>query len=455
MLKQWLANHTLTNNAWGGKVVRILEASLSAVDPQKAVHSAVEVQANTLSAGEHKINLEAFERIHLIAFGKAALPMAKAVKQIINRPLSSAIVLTKDGHAEDGHKSQAFSIFEASHPLPDQRGVKATEQILKILAGCNEKDLVIVAISGGGSALLTQPAEGVELRDIQAVTKALLEAGASINEFNSVRKHLDQIKGGGLARAVRPAYVLSLILSDVVGNHLDVIASGPTVADTSTFGDALQVVKKYGIQSRIPNAARDVLEHGSQGDIEETLKPGDAALERVANILVGSNEQAVEAAAKQARVEGFSTQILSTTLEGEARQLGKELALQLKEEVQAGAKRQTPFCLIGGGETTVTITGEGLGGRNQEMALAAVEVLGGLPNVAFVALASDGGDGPTEAAGAIVTGDSLGRAERMGLDPKAFLANNDSYRFFAELEDLLVTGPTQTNVNDLYLLFAF
>jgi len=286
-------------------------------------------------------------------------------------------------------------------------------------------------------------------------TSILLRCGANINEINTLRKHLDQVKGGGLARLAHPASLITLILSDVVGNPLDVIGSGPTVPDTSSFADAYAVLERYGVVADAPAPIVDRLRRGMASELPETLKPGDARFARVHNLIVGSNLQAAEAALAAARTAGFNTLLLTTFLQAEAREAGRMLAAVARELASSGHPLPLPACIIAGGETTVTLRGSGRGGRNQELALAAVASMAGLPNLALVALATDGGDGPTDAAGAVVTGATLDRARSLGLDPAAHLARNDAYPFFDALGDLLRPGPTETNVNDLAFVFAF
>jgi hydroxypyruvate reductase len=328
-----------------------------------------------------------------------------------------------------------------------------------LLEQASARDLVLVLISGGGSALLTLPAPGISLDDVQAMTALLLACGASINEINSLRKHLDIIKGGGLARMATPATVVTLILSDVVGNPLDVIASGPTVPDETTFADAYHVLERYSLLSSAPAAIVARLQAGMRGEVPETPGAGDPVFERVGYTLVGSNQQAAAAALAAARAEGLNALILTTYVQGEARVVGQFLAAVARELATTGCTGggvpsllPRPACLIVGGETTVTLRGSGRGGRNQEMALAAVRGMAGLPDTALITLATDGEDGPTDAAGAVVTGETLRRAQERGLDPDAALAHNDSYPFFAALGDLVQPGPTATNVNDLALV---
>jgi hydroxypyruvate reductase len=326
---------------------------------------------------------------------------------------------------------------------------------MSLLDSCREDDLVIALISGGGSALLSAPADGISLEDLQNLTRLLLACGASIDEINTLRKHLDQIKGGGLARFTYPARLVSLILSDVVGDPLDVIASGPAVPDSSTWKAAWGVLERYDLVDRAPQAILAHLQKGCRGELPDTPKPDDPLFARVQNVMVASNLQAAEAAAEQAEEEGFHTLLLTTYLQGEARQAGRILGAILRQVAAPGHPIPRPACLIAGGETTVTLLGDGLGGRNQEVALGAVSELHGLEQVALVTFATDGGDGPTDAAGALVTGETAQRAAALGMHPDDYLKRNDSYHFFEALGDLLFTGPTGTNVNDLTFLFAF
>jgi glycerate 2-kinase len=384
--------------------------------------------------------------------------MAAASARILGKRLTTGVIIVKEGHSvsERDCGMGKIALFEAAHPVPDQRGAAATLGLIKLLEQAGPEDLVICLISGGGSALLTAPAPGLDLYDLQALTRSLLASGADINQINTLRKHLDEIKGGGLARLAAPATVITLILSDVVGDSLDIIASGPTVPDPSTFAQAWQILEQYRLLEQTPPAILNRLERGRKGLLPDTPKPGDALFNRVQNLIVGSNRQAAHAAEQQALAEGIHPFLLTTSLRGEARQAGRALA-GLAQQLSSPTARDfpQPSCLICGGETTVTLQGSGLGGRNQELALAAVEGLAGLDGFILVTLATDGGDGPTPAAGAVVTDSSLSRAQRLRLVPAAFLEKNDSYHFFQSLDDLLMPGPTLTNVNDLTFLFSF
>ncbi len=446
------ATATLRNFPAGERVRRILQAALDAVEPGAAVRRALRREGDTLLAGERAWDLRAIRRVYLVAAGKASIPMAQAAAALLGERLYAGAVITRRGQALPDVLPEPLRLFEASHPVPAADGVRATRQVQALLSGTQPDDLVLALISGGGSALMTVPAPGITLDDLQALTRALLASGADIRAINTLRKHLDEVKGGGLARWAAPAPVLTLVLSDVVGSPLDVIASGPTVPDESTFADALDIARRYDLA--LPEAVRRRLERGLRGEIPETPKAGDALFAQAYTLVVADNPLAAQAAREQAAREGFRTLLLTTSLQGEARQAGRFLAAIVREVRSSGNPLSPPACLIAGGETTVTLRGAGLGGRNQEAALGAVRDLHGLPDVLLVTLATDGSDGPTDAAGAMADGATLQRAAALGLSPDDFLRRNDSYHFFAALDDLLKTGPTQTNVNDLAFLFA-
>jgi len=442
---------------WCDQITHILAAAFDAVEPGVAVAHHMKREGDTLLVNNHSYLLNRYQRIFLIGAGKAGESMAHAATEILGERLTQGIIIVKDGYksAIMGQFPKTLEILEASHPLPDKRGITATRKIISLLDKTNSDDLVICLISGGGSALLTQPIIGVSLDDLRILTNSMLDCGATINEINTLRKHIEQVKGGQLALLASPAQLITLILSDVIANPLDSIASGPTVPDPSTFSLAIQILDKYHLVDKIPRSISNHLLLGEKGEIEETPKPNDLIFHRVQNILVGSNEQAIQAALIQASKEGFKTKLLTTSLIGEAQEAGKWLGSITSEVASIGQPICRPACLVAGGETTVTIHGNGLGGRNQEMALAAVRQIAGLQDIILVTLATDGGDGPTDAAGAVVTCETLARAEALGLDPDDFLSRNDSYHFFALLGDLIKTGPTYTNVNDLAFIFAF
>ena len=403
-----------------------------------------------------EFDLRQYRHVWMVGAGKAGAPMAKRTAELVGDNLTGGLVIVKQGHAGNlqGLPRQ-LHLMEAGHPIPDERGMAGARQIAQVLAGLTGDDLVICLISGGGSALLVSPVPGISLSDLQGLTSALVSSAASIDEINTVRKHLEQLKGGGLARLASPARMLALILSDVVGDPLEVIASGPTVPDTTTFADAWGVIERYNLVDRTPRALVQTLQRGCRGELPETPKPGDPIFENIHNVIIGNNRQAANAALLQAQHEGLHGMLLTNQLQGEARQAGRFLASIVRQVVAYGEPLPRPACIIAGGETTVSLTGNGLGGRNQELALGAVADLAGLEEVALVTLATDGEDGPTDAAGAIVTGTTCQLALNKKLVPADFLSRNDAYHFFDQLGSLIRTGPTQTNVTDLAFLFIF
>jgi glycerate 2-kinase len=457
-----LQTTSLQSSAQGVRVARILSKALEAIEPGAAVQRFMKILTEAtspdgrpvLSIGKKNYFLDEITRIFVVGAGKAGAPMVRSASQVLGSRIHAGMVIVKEGYAGGMNQVGPVSILEAGHPLPDKRGVAGAKGIIELLRDTREGDLVISLFSGGGSALLVSPAGELRLSDLQRMTEVLLRSGASIDEINTLRKHLEQLKGGQLARLASPAQIAALILSDVVGDRLDVIASGPTVPDPSTFDDSIAILERYRIQEQVPEAIVKHLRRGQAGEIPETPKPGDSIFSRVEHSVIGSNLQAAEAALRQAESEGFNVLLLSTYLQGEAREAGRMLAAIARQIAADGRPVPRPACLVIGGETTVTIQGQGKGGRNQEIALSAVHELAGLPQTLLVTLATDGGDGPTDAAGAVVTGETLARARQAGLDPADSLAQNDAYHFFQDLGDLLKPGPTQTNVNDLAFLFA-
>ena len=447
---------TLGSIPQGDTVRKIMAAAIQAVEPASAVRTHLKCTERTLSAGGKRYDLQKIKRIFLIGAGKAGAPMARAAVEVLGPHLYEGIMILKHGCGPyDGQFPENLRILEARHPIPDRRGLSGTHAILNLLRATTPEDLVICLLSGGASALMTLPAPGITLTDIQRMTDLLLRSGATIHEINTLRKHLDNVKGGGLARAAAPAQVLSLILSDVVGDQLDVIASGPTAVDESTYFQAMQIVKRYELEDRLAPSILNYLKRGINGEIAETLKPVEAAQLRIENIIIGSNRLAIQAALDTASKMGFNTQVLTTTMQGEARQAGQILSGILRD-VDAGLYSiSRPACIIAGGETTVTVTGTGFGGRNLELALAAVSGLKDLKNVLLITLATDGGDGPTDAAGAVVSGGTMAQALALGLSPAEYLIHNNSYPFFEAIGDLIKPGQTQTNTNDLVFIFAF
>ena len=426
----------------------IFEAGLAAVDPADAILRHMSVSEDVLDISGHQFGLNEFEQVFVVGAGKAGAPMGQALEELLGSRITDGVVVVKEGH---GRPLTRIRLHEAGHPLPDDRGISGTREILSVVQGAGERDLVLCLMSGGGSALMVSPAQGITLEDKQAVTRLLLACGADIHEVNAIRKHLSRVKGGGLARMAYPATMISLILSDVVGDDLNVIASGPTVPDTSTFENVLQICRHYGIWEQAPAAIRKRVAEGLQGRVPDTPGSNDPIFHKCTSHLVGTNMQALEAAAKRARRLGYNTVILSSTIQGEAREAAKALAGVAREIRNPGNPLAPPACILSGGETTVAIQGDGKGGRNQEFALAAARAVEGLEDVVILAAGTDGNDGPTDAAGAIVDGHTVSRAVAKKLNPSEYLNNNDTYHFFQALKDLVVTGPTGTNVMDIYM----
>ncbi|MGB6942215.1 MAG: glycerate kinase [Bryobacteraceae bacterium] len=417
------------------QALRIFQAALKAADPYQAVLRHLRVDPHP------------YRNVFVIGAGKASAQMARAVERLLGARIGGGEINVKDGH---GAKLRRIQINECGHPVPDQRGLAGARRIAQIARQAGPDDLIICLISGGASALLPLPAPPITLAQKQKTTRLLLASGASIHEINCVRKHISRIKGGQLARLAYPATLLTLALSDVIGDDLDTIGSGPTVPDRSTFADARAIFEKYRIWKKLPSVVRERF----TSPPEETPKPGDKIFEKTRNVIVGSNALAVDAAASEARRLGFHTLVLSTFLEGEARHVARVHAAIAKEIRAAGRPLKAPACVISGGETTVTVRGKGLGGRNQEFALAAALDIAGLCDVVILSGGTDGTDGPTDAAGAIADGTTVARAEALGLDAPAFLTNNDSYHYFEALGDLIKTGPTGTNVADVQLVLV-
>ncbi|MCJ7735619.1 MAG: glycerate kinase [Anaerolineales bacterium] len=449
---------SLREKPWGEKAARIMASALAAVDPKESVKKHLGREKNILQVVDQNINLDLFNSVTLLAVGKAALPMALGAAEILSEKLTRGFILTKPGdiHVPEEYQNK-LKLFFGGHPIPNQGSVNAAAEIIHQLSGLTEHDLVIVLISGGGSTLFSAPEEGITLTDLQQTNRALMRCGANIQEINTIRKHLSRVKGGQLARIIHPAKTFSLVLSDVIGDPLDMIASGPTVPDRSTFQDAVSISQKYHLRDAFPQSVNSRLESGSLGGYTETPKPGDSIFRDQINLVIGSNHDAIQGAVTQAIQEGFQAGIIPDPLSGEARLAGVQMAKVLKQMAQDGNPLPRPACLIAGGETTVTLNIEdpGLGGRNLETALSAVRHLAGLKNAALITLATDGEDGITDAAGAVVTGETFTRANEMDLNPDVFLKEHNAYPFFESLDDLLLPGVTQTNVNDLCFLFTF
>jgi len=431
-----LQHHSREND-----IAKILSACLDAVEPGNAVRRFVKREKNLLYIDSQIYNLNEFEQVTVLGLGKATEAMSLALLDVLAPHPSRGLLIPKQ--AFDSPAS-GFDVSPGGHPIPTGASLIAGDKAFDLASSLTEHDLLICLISGGGSALMTSPHRGLQLENLQALTKSLLACGARIDEINTLRRHLDRVKGGGIAKSAHRARIASLILSDVVGNRLEAIASGPTAPDPSTREDALNVLKKYDLADKASTAILHFLKN-----TPETPKPNDVLFEQVQNVLIGSNLLAAQAGLNMAKTLGFQTEFLGDTWQGEARETAKELCEHFKHNYPR------PFCLIAGGETTVTLRGNGRGGRNQELALAAAIEMNGLKNAMLITLATDGEDGPTDAAGAVVTGETYLQGEQLGLNARAFLHQNDSYSFFESLGDLIKTGPTGTNVNDLTLLFGW
>lgn len=429
--------------------VKIFQAGLKAADPAVAVGESVRLESEHLVLGREQelvLPVSEYDSIVAVAFGKAGAVMARALEERLGDRLTGGLAVVKYGHRAPTRKVE---VLEAGHPVPDQAGLAGARRVAALLESCDSRTLVICLISGGGSALLPLPAEGITLSDKVETTSLLLRSGADIAVLNCVRKHLSGLKGGQLACKAAPATVVSLILSDVVGDRLDVIASGPTVPDDTAFQDAVDVLHRSGLWDTVPRAGRGRLTAGAAGELEETPGSGHPAFARCQNLLVANNALCLQAAARQARNLGYQVVDLGPAIEGEASEVARDLV------ARAGRQpRPTPTCWLGGGETTVTVTGPGKGGRAQEFALSATLAMQGWDNALLLAAGTDGTDGPTDAAGAFASGDTVARGKALGLDAATHLRDNNAYRFFDALGDLLVTGPTGTNVMDVYMLLT-
>ena len=421
------------------------EAALAAVEPGHLINSKLRVAGDQMVIGGERFDLARFRRIIVIGGGKASGRMALALESVLGNRITAGIVNVPDSQPNDCEHTGRIKLHRATHPLPSKAGVEGVGQMFDLVGKPRRDDLVICLMSGGGSSLLPMPREGVSLNDKIEVTRSLLRAGATIQELNVVRKHLSGLKGGWLAEKLSPSVVLSLVISDVVGNRLDSIASGPLYPDSSSFGDAIQVLKKYRLLETVPGAVATVLRKGAEGKLPETPKPGSRYFKKVSNVIIGSNDDASEAAVHHLRLRGQRPTLLTTSLEGEARFAGMFMGSVLSH----ANTRPRPSSFVLGGETTVTVNGQGRGGRNQEFALGAAMKTDGNHGVAMVALGTDGLDGSTDAAGAMIDGHTIRRGRTLGLSAEEILLQNDAFRFFGGLGDLVMTGPTGTNVNDI------
>jgi glycerate 2-kinase len=429
-----------------------LMAALSAAEPETILKRTLTVEGSTLRAGPRAFQLSKFDRIVVIGGGKAAGGMAAGLAKVLGDKVTAGIVNIPDSLPSPPRRSR-IELHHATHPIPGSEGMEGVKMMLELVGKPTGSDLVICLLSGGGSALLPMPANGLRLSDIQKVTELLLKSGAAIHEINVVRKHLSKIGGGRLAERLYPAQVLSLIISDVVGDDLESIASGPTAPDPSTYLDALAVLARYSLVGAVPASVRKTLRDGMLGRIEETPKANSKVFRRVHNLVVGSNELSCREAADLFRRRGYATTILTTRIQGEASEVGKRFS-GLLVEMREKSSPSRPACFIAGGETTVTVRGRGVGGRNQELALSVAIGIAGLDGVHFASMGTDGLDGGTNAAGAIVDGGLIERALRKGLHADSYLERNDSHAFFKKVGGLIMTGATGTNVNDIMIALA-
>ncbi len=436
-----------------GDLADIFRAGLDRANPVDLITSRMRVRGDVLELDfgpTSRMDLSSFDRIVVVGAGKASARMALAVEQVLGDRIDGGVVAVKYGH---GETLRRITLMEAGHPVPDGAGVRASRALADMAREADERTLVIGLFSGGGSAILCAPL--VSLADKQAATEALLECGATIDEVNCVRKHLSSLKGGKLARLTHPATSLNLMLSDVIGADPATIASGPTVGDPTSYADALRNITSRGISERLSPAVIHLLEQGVRGDIPDNPRPDDPLFDRSHTLLVGTNRHSVQAAATRARELGYHTIALTSRAHGEAREIGRLLAGVAGDCANHGMPIDPPACIIAGGETTVTVRGGGVGGRNQEMALAFLDDLArspASPRIAFLSASTDGTDGPTDAAGAFASMEILEQARRAGLDPAVFLQENDSYTFYDRIGRLLRTGPTRTNVCDLHII---
>jgi len=446
---------------------QIFLSGVERVDPYRMLKTHLALRKHSLEVRTEtcieSVDLDTFERIIVMGAGKATAKMAKAVEEILGPRIDEGLISVKYGHTE---QLEYIEIVEAGHPVPDENSLHAAHRMEKMAIRADEKTLCILLISGGGSALLTSPANyqqgtvriNLDLEYIQKTTSTLLACGATIDEINCIRKHLSSIKGGRLARLLFPARTISLILSDVVGDRLATIASGLTTHDASTFSEALKILNRYEIQNAVPEPVMRVLEAGARGDIEETPKQYDPAFSKVTNILIGTNYTALLAASKKSNALGYHTTIISSQITGEAREVAKVFYAIAMDVKIHGLLLEKPACVIAGGETTVTLRGKGKGGRNQEIALSFLSQMEKekeqAQGIYFLSASTDGNDGPTDAAGAFVSLDIMKECTEKGLNVEAALKENDSYTFFSALDALLITGPTNTNVCDVHIILV-
>lgn len=422
---------------------QIFLAGVNGVLPEELMQLQMKLSGDLLQVVEKKFPLSRFKHIYLLAAGKAAASMAKGAESVLGNRITNGHVVTKYGYGTD---LKNLTLTEAGHPIPDSEGVKGTQKIVDIARQATESDLVICLISGGASALMADAPEGATLDDLKRTNELLTKCGADITEINTVRKHLSKIKGGQLAQVLFPATTVCLILSDVIGDRLDVIASGPTVGDSSSFSDALAIIGKYTLQNSIPAPVLHYLHEGAGGSVPDTPKPGNPVFHNVHNYIIGSNGIALKSSAKKAVELGFETHIVTDSLQGDVTEAANFILKTMEGQKPTG---NAPVCLLFGGEPTIKVSGSGLGGRNQHLALYLATKIDRRKNITVLCAGTDGTDGPTDAAGAVVDYETLTKSVEKGVDPNHYLANCDSYRFFQQVGGHVITGNTRTNVMDI------
>ena len=434
-----------------GKALSIFQASLQGADPRRCVKRFLKVEAGVFSAGDFRKKLKDINKIIVVGAGKAAAVMAQAAEEVLQDRIDHGLIITTKGAKVPLKK---IEMYYGGHPFPDEKGAKGTERIMETVARAGQDDLVLCLLSGGGSALLVAPCEGISLKDKKKMTQMLLECGATIDEINTIRKHISRVKGGRLAKAALPAQTVSLILSDVIGDRIDSIASGPTAPDPTTFEDCFEIIEKYDLMERMPRPTKLFLQASKGKQDAETVKPGDPIFARVENVIIGSNLLALKEAETEAKALGFNTLLLSSAISGDTGKAAEEHALLARHIRQGKSRPSPPACVVSGGETTVVVKGDGKGGRNQEFVLTAALQINGFKDVVISSMNTDGIDGPTDACGAMCDGFTVSRAKEMNLDPEDYLRRNDSYHFFEKLDDLVKTGPTNTNVMDIHIVLV-
>lgn len=427
----------------------IFQAGIDAVDPAEAVRNCCHLDNNRLVVSDTPYELDSFENIYVIGAGKAAAPMAAEIETILGDAVSEGAISVKYGYTA---RLEKIRMLEGGHPVPDTNGLENARAIRNLAQRATQKDLVICLVSGGGSALLPLPANGITLEDKQRTIQVLLECGASIHEVNIIRKHISAIKGGRLAKEVYPAKLICILISDVVGDDPATIASGPTVPDSSTFSDCMSVIEDYDIARMLPAPVMEHLQRGMKDPGMETPEPGSHFFAATKTLICANNMAAIKAAAEKAGTLGYKTVILSSMIEGETRDVARVHTAVAREVMKTGNPVPKPACILSGGETTVTVKGKGTGGRNQEFCLAAIDDISGMKHIVILSAGTDGTDGPTDAAGAVIHGYTATIAAKKGISIRDHLARNDSYSFFKKAGGLLVTGPTNTNVMDLRIM---